>query len=234
MLVHHGLDGVVAIPHAERERAIVVRFHVTALGVVYAMTVHQEVYTLYRDAGAVVHHIAREAAAIGDGELMHRLVVALGIEGDAIGIDTGLKLQAGFTYHLHLVYDDGGVVVRQFVDDIVTTLVGRIILHCCAVEVGIHANIGHACAIVEAHVTLHAASVLTLAHFHLGLTFGADFALVHRFYLIFIYCQRRYAGVFVTQIGQVGSHLYPCVVTLVLNAAQHGKEVYWVTVGVPS
>ena len=117
---------------------------------------------------------------------MHRLIVAIGVEGDAIGVDTGLKLQTGFTYHLHLVFNAGAVVVRQFIDNIVTALVGRVILHGCAVKVGVHANIGHACAVVEAHVTLHAASVLTLAHLDIGLGRVADFALVHRAYLIFI------------------------------------------------
>ena len=133
MLVHHGLNGVVAIPQTERERAVVVRFHVIALGVMDAVAVHQEVNTLYGDAGTVVHHIARETAAVGDGELMHRLVVAIGVECDAIGVDTSLKIHAGFAYYLHIVYDDGGVVVRQFVDDIVTALVGRVILHGCAI-----------------------------------------------------------------------------------------------------
>ena len=84
MTVHHGLDSILAVEHVERECTVEVGLHVATFIIMQRLAVHAEAGTLHGDAGAVVHHVAGEAMAVGDDELVQRLVVALVVEGHGI------------------------------------------------------------------------------------------------------------------------------------------------------
>ena len=235
MAVHHGLNLVVALLHAERERAVVVGLQDFALGVVHLAAVHQEVGTLHGDARAVVHHVAREAAAVGNDELMHRLVVAMGVEGHRVVVH--LVFDASLSDGGHLVVGRLTAVVRQFVGLEEAALVGHDIpykrLLVAHDMVDGYADVGSARAVVEAYVAFHAAGVLTLAHLHLCLGRGDAFAVVHGQHLIFVCNQRRHGLVLVAHLVQVGGHFLPSIVVLALHAAHHLEVVDGVAVGVP-
>ena len=228
MLVHHGLHGMLAIEHAEREGAVVVGLHILALCVVDAVAVHQEVDTLHGDARAVVHDEAREAPSVSDGELAQRLVVACGVEGHGHGINVDTTLGEAYT-----IGDVRTALVRQFNHLEVAALIGLCGGHRIIIIGYNHVDGGCACAVVEAHVALHAAGVLTLAHRGIGLGGGAALAVVHCLYLIFVGEQRRHARVLVAHVGQARGHFLPRVLTLALHAAQHAEVVDGLVVGAP-
>ena len=194
-----------------------------------AVAIYQEVHALHGDARALVHHVAREAAAVLDGELAQRLVVALGVEGNGHGINLDTTLGGG----AYTIGDVRTALVRQFIHLEVAALIGLCGGHRIIIIGYNHADAGCACAVVEAHVALHAAGVLTLAHLHLCLGRGDAFAVVHGLYLILIRKQRRHAGVLVAHVGQVGGHFLPLVLALTLHAAQHAEVVDGSAVGGP-
>ena len=228
VLVHHGLDGVLAVEHAEREGAVVVGLHILALCVVDAVAIYQEVHALHGDARALVHHVAREAAAVLDGELAQHAVVARGVEGNGHGINFDTTLGEAYT-----IGDARTALVRQFNHLEVAALIGLCGGHRIIIIGYNHVDGGCACAVVEAHVALHAAGVLTLAHRGIGLGGGAALAVVHCLYLIFVGEQRRHARVLVAHVGQARGHFLPRVLTLALHAAQHAEVVDGLVVGAP-
>ena len=124
VVVHHGLDAVLALHHAEREATVVVGLYQVALGVVYLLTVHHEVNTLNWDAGAVEHHVAREALAVRDDELLQCHVVAVGVEGHTVVCYLQFDRCALSAHRRYRILNLGSALVRQLVDHKVTALVG--------------------------------------------------------------------------------------------------------------
>ena len=230
VIFHHGLNAVVALHHAERETTVVVGLYRVALGIVYLLAVHHEVNTLNWDAGAVEHHVARESHTVGNDKLLQRLVVAGGIEGYIVVFYLQLDR---FAHRRYLIRNAGSALVRQLVDHKVTALVGIGVSHRAVGYNGVYLHLGHACAVLEAHIALYATGMLALTHLYLGFGRVAAFALVHGYYLIFVNSQRRYAGILVAHLVDVGCYLLPSVITLTLYAALHGEVVYWVAIGVP-
>ena len=230
VIFHHGLDAVVALHHTEREATIVVGLYQVALGVVYLLAVHHEVNTLYRYAGAVEHHVARESHTVGYDKLLQRLVVAGGIEGYIVVFYLQLDR---FAHRRYLIRNAGSALVRQLVDHKVTALVGIGISHRAVGYNGVYLHLGHARTVFESYIAFYATGMLALAHLDIGLGRVAAFALVHGYYLIFVNSQRRYAGILVAHLVDVSSYLLPSIVALTLYAALHGEVVDWVAIGVP-
>ena len=230
--VHHHLDGVDAWQHLERETTVVVRLQHFALRVVDRLAVHLEVGTLHGDARAVVHHEAREVLTVLYDDFAHRLVVAMGIEGDAGALRREFYART-ITDGTHFIIDFRIAVVRQFVGHVVSVVVGIDACHLLAVMKHVHLDTGGTRAVVEAHIALQSAGVLTLAHLRLSLGTVAALAVVDGHHLIFVGSQGRHAGVLVTHLVQVGGDDLPVVVALTLYAAHHVEEVDGVAVGVP-
>ena len=133
----------------------------------------------------------------------------------------------------HLVVDLRTTQVRQLVNLEVTALVGLDTRHRFTIIHSGHLDVGGTRAVVEAHIALHAARMLTLANLDIGLG-GADaLAVVHAKHLIFIPEQRRHAGVLVAHLVDVGGYLLPVAVAAALGTAHHLEVVDGASVGVP-
>ena len=228
-VLHHLYGDGFATYDAEREVTFLVCLHGLARSTVQHIVVDQEVGTLHGNARAVVGHVAREALAIDDGELAHRHVIGLVIEGDGIRIHLCLDTAAGS----HLVSDVRQSLIGQFVGYVVSALVrhnGSLDASSC----NVHRDVGDTSAVVEAHVTLHTTRILTGTACRQGLAGGVmTLAVGYRTYLIFIGLQWRHRLVLVGHLVQVSGNLHPGGVGDAHLAALHREVVYGVAVGVP-
>ena len=180
-VLHHLYGDGFATYDAEREVTFLVGLHGLARSTVQHVVVDQEVGTLHGNARAVVGHVAREALAIDDGELAHRDVVGLVIEGDGIRIHLCLDTAAGS----HLVSDVRQSLIGQFVGYVVSALVGSGDDAHAATRYR-YLYVGQTRAVVEAHVTFYAAGILTGAWCRIGVAVVIALAVSHRAYHIFI------------------------------------------------
>ena len=209
-----------------------VGLHQAARRIVQLAAVHEEVGTLHGDARALVHHVAREAVAAGDGELRQLLVVALVVERHA----PALHLQHDFVAAdgRHDVGDAPPAVVRQIVGHEVSALVGGDGGLVAVVALGhyLHLDAGHAGAVVHAHIAAYATAVSAGAWHHVGLRGVRALAVADGHHLVFVVLQGRDGLVLIAHLVHLGRHDIP-VVAATLQAAQHLEIVHHAVLQVP-
>ena len=139
------------------------------------MAIHLKTGTLYWYARAFIHHETREQVAVDNGELAYRLVIALIVEGHGVSILSRLKLDVAFNHRRYVILYACQSIVRQSVDDEMSAFVSHSTLLHRAVAValfcvnGFHFDVAQPRTVVEAHIALHASSVLAGTCLYLSL-----------------------------------------------------------------
>ena len=184
MTVLDNLDGVVVRHYAEREITFFVSFYIFSCRVVQSLAVKQEVNAFDGDAGAFVCHVAGEATAVGGSNLVYKYIVGLFVECYVVCVHFGLYLAGS-----HFVRDACCSLIRQFVGNIVTALVGdngSLDASSC----NVHRDVGDTCSVVEAYVTLQTTGVLTCTVRRVGMCEVLTFAIGCRTNPVLVRLQR--------------------------------------------
>ena len=201
--VLHGLDGVRLLQHAEGVLALMVGGD-EACGVAHLMTIHQEVDTLYGDAGAAVHDVAGKLHALAhlDDDICHHVVARLDAEEHRHGVHAHAA-------HRQRVLGFGAVHVGQQGEAEVAAVIGRHRACLTAALCDDDGLAGNTRAVEEAQVALHRGGLHAHTLHLLGLVPRQALATGHAAYLIFILVDGRCRLVLILHVGQLCGDALP-------------------------
>ena len=231
-----GLNGGFASKQIERELTVAVGFYGSS-GSSHLAVVGREGNARHGNTCSVIHHIAREAVALGDGEDEVFCVVRLGVEsdGNAIGA-VGRKVILG-NVDADVVGSALVGVVAQSLHFVVSAVVGA---HLHGFHVGRmllcgrHCNhhVGDARSVGEAHIAIDHTCLYAVAFHFLSIVVGQSLAVVHRAHPIIIGIDGRGGLILILRVADVGSDSLPVLVAA-LGAALHLEVVDGQSVSLP-
>ena len=224
-----GLYLMLALQRPERELAFMVG-HDRTIRRAHFIAVHREADTLDGNAGAVKHHVARDAVALGDGEnhIGRSVTTCIGREGG--GKTAGAvvtQVGAGDAGYRHGVCACAPSVVCQFLHFKMPTLIGRgghlPRAACLGSRYG-NGDARYARAVGKTHVALYPASMLAFALHGNGLGDDAFLAVCHGADIIVVVLGGRYGLVLILKVGKVGGN--PLELILAADAAVHLEIIH--------